>query len=178
MSSCATRIVSSSSWYRVGLSSYPRQGLAGRNARLGERLKRRTIEQVVPALADGFLTHFRIRRGCALDLSEEEMHRASRATLTLVLRLLFLLQAEARRVELADGTDRQWEQTLLRLKTEVAHAAGPLEEKVPSRIANVYSSDPTATRLSRDLLGPVRMVRSLLGPGLSGPDAAAERFLE
>jgi hypothetical protein len=107
--------------------------------KLGEDLKRRVFEDIFPLLAEGFVD-FNYRAG-ARSLSQDALDAIFRGTLTLLYRLLFILFAEARDLLPVKEIRGYFEVSLLRLKQEVAGAAGPLRDEAAARLGKRYRAD-------------------------------------
>lgn len=109
---------------------------------LGERLKQRIFETIFPHLAQGFLEDRRRRLGVKRQPTDEELHDAFEATLTLLYRLLFLLYAESR--DLLPIREAPYRQaSLTRIKEEIAENAGIAETEAGARLAKAYSATET-----------------------------------
>ena len=136
---------------------------------LGERLKERVFEQVVPHFAAGFIEHLKGQVGLAapqqtslLPISEqlslkrepdEEFRRqVFNGTLTLLYRLLFLLYAESRDLLPVKEVRGYWEQSLTKLKEDIAEKAGTIADAVPSQLGKEYLASADATELYDRLL--------------------------
>ena len=136
---------------------------------LGERLKERVFEQVVPHFAAGFIEHLKGQVGLAgphqtslLPVSEqlslkrepdEEFRRqVFNGTLTLLYRLLFLLYAESRDLLPVKEVRGYWEQSLTKLKEDIAEKAGTIADAVPSQLGKEYRASADATELYDRLL--------------------------
>ena len=136
---------------------------------LGERLKERVFEQVVPHFAAGFIEHLKGQFGLAgphqtslLPVSEqlslkrepdEEFRRqVFNGTLTLLYRLLFLLYAESRDLLPVKEVRGYWEQSLTKLKEDIAERAGPIADTVPNLLGKAYRASADATELYDRLL--------------------------
>ena len=136
---------------------------------LGERLKERVFEQVFPHFAAGFIEHLKGQVGLAgpqqtslLPISEqlslkrepdEEFRRqVFNGTLTLLYRLLFLLYAESRDLLPVKEVRGYWEQSLTKLKEDIAEKAGTIADAVPSQLGKEYLASADATELYDRLL--------------------------
>ena len=136
---------------------------------LGERLKERVFERVFPHFAAGFIEHLRGQVGLAgphqtsllpaaqqLSLKREPdedfRRQVFNATLTLLYRLLFLLYAESRDLLPVKEVRGYWEQSLTKLKEEVAQKAGNIEDEVPGRLQESYKASANSTGLYGRLL--------------------------
>ena len=136
---------------------------------LGERLKERVFEQVFPHFAAGFIEHLKGQVGLAgpqqtslLPISEqlslkrepdEELRRrVFNGTLTLLYRLLFLLYAESRDLLPVKEVRGYWEQSLTKLKEDIAEKAEPIADAVPNRLGKAYRASADATELYDRLL--------------------------
>ena len=136
---------------------------------LGERLKERVFEQVFPQFAAGFIEHLKGQVGLAgpqqtslLPISEqlslkrepdEEFRRqVFNGTLTLLYRLLFLLYAESRDLLPVKEVRGYWEQSLTKLKEDIAEKAGTIADAVPSQLGKEYLASADATELYDRLL--------------------------
>ena len=136
---------------------------------LGERLKERVFERVFPHFAAGFIEHRRGQVGLAgphqtsllpaaqqLSLKrepdEDSRRQVFNATLTLLYRLLFLLYAESRDLLPVKEVRGYWEQSLTKLKEEVAQKAGNIEDEVPGRLQESYKASANSTGLYGRLL--------------------------
>ena len=137
---------------------------------LGERLKERVFEQVFPHFATGFIEHLKGQVGLAgphqtslLPISEQlslkrEPDEAFRrqvfnGTLTLLYRLLFLLYAESRDLLPVKEVRGYWEQSLTKLKADIAEKAGPIGDAVPDQMRKAYRASADATELYDRILG-------------------------
>ena len=131
---------------------------------LGERLKERVFEQVFPHFAAGFIEHLKGQVGLAgpqqtslLPISEqlslkrepdEEFRRqVFNGTLILLYRLLFLLYAESRDLLPVKEVRGYWEQSLTKLKEDIADKAGTIADAVPSQLGKEYLASADATEL-------------------------------
>ena len=131
---------------------------------LGERLKERVFEQVFPHFATGFIEHLKGQVGLAgphqtslLPISEQlslkrEPDEAFRrqvfnGTLTLLYRLLFLMYAESRDLFPVKEVRGYWEQSLTKLKVDIAEKAGPIGDAVPDQMRKAYRASADATEL-------------------------------
>ncbi|MXY19946.1 MAG: N-6 DNA methylase [Dehalococcoidia bacterium] len=136
---------------------------------LGERLKERVFERVFPHFAAGFIEHLRGQVGMAgshqptlLPVSEQlalkrEPHEEFRrqvfnGTLTLLYRLLFLLYAESRDLLPVREARGYWQESLTKLKADIAERAGNIEDDVPVRLKKAYRDSADATELYDRLL--------------------------
>ena len=136
---------------------------------LGERLKERVFEQVFPHFAAGFIEHLKGQVGLAgphqtslLPVSEqlslkrepdEEFRRqVFNGTLTLLYRLLFLLYAESRDLLPVKEVRGYREQSLTKLKEDIAKKAGTIADTVPNLLGKAYRSSADATELYDRLL--------------------------
>jgi hypothetical protein len=106
---------------------------------LGENLKRRAFEEIFPLLAEGFVDF--MHRAGARDLSQDALDAIFRGTLTLLYRLLFILYAEARDLLPVRETRGYFEVSLMRLKQEIAEAAGPVRDEAIERLKRRYRAD-------------------------------------
>ncbi len=113
---------------------------------LGERLKERVFERIFPHFARGFVQGLG-GPAALLALPNAEREETERAifdaTLTFLYRLLFLLYAESRDLLPAREAHGYGQISLQALKTEVAAAAGPIEDDVDDRLATAYHDDAT-----------------------------------
>ena len=131
---------------------------------LGERLKERVFEQVFPHFATGFIEHLKGQVGLAgphqtslLPISEQlslkrEPDEAFRrqvfnGTLTLLYRLLFLMYAESRDLFPVKEVRGYWEQSLTKLKADIAEKAGPIGDAVPDQMRKAYRDSADATEM-------------------------------
>ncbi|MFQ5873777.1 MAG: Eco57I restriction-modification methylase domain-containing protein, partial [Dehalococcoidia bacterium] len=108
---------------------------------LGERLKERVFEDVFPHLATGFITYLQGHDGHHTDLSQPTLNAVSQGTLTLLYRLLFLLYVEARDLLPVKETRGYFEVSLMKLKREVAEAAGSIADDVDRQLKKHYRKD-------------------------------------
>ncbi|MDH5763355.1 MAG: BREX-1 system adenine-specific DNA-methyltransferase PglX [Nitrospinota bacterium] len=108
---------------------------------LGERLKEQVFEQIFPHLAEGFIVHIREKEGKDVEFSPERLDQVFQGTLTFLYRLLFLLYAEARDLLPVKEMRGYFEASLTRIKTEIAEAAGNLEEEAPKNLKKAYSKN-------------------------------------
>lgn len=107
---------------------------------LGSRLKDRVFEDVFPHLAHGFVEHLRAKGGSKA-VPQAELDTIFQGTLTLLYRLLFLLYAEARDLLPVREVRGYWDQSLARMKNEVAEHAGPIDDDVEANLKKVYRDD-------------------------------------
>ncbi len=106
---------------------------------LGERLKDRVFVTIFPHLARGFLADRKQRLGIKQQPTDEELRDAFEATLTLLYRILFLLYAEARDLlPIREAPYR--EESLRKVKEEIADKAGIAESESAERITKAYSA--------------------------------------
>ena len=136
---------------------------------LGERLKERVFEEVFPYFAEGFIEHLKGQVGMAgpqqvsmlpiveqLQLKqepdEEFRRQVFQGTLTLLYRLLFLLYAESRGLLPVKEERGYWEQSLTRLKEQIAEKAGAVLEETPARLQKSYGATVADTELYDQLL--------------------------
>ncbi|MFX0204367.1 MAG: Eco57I restriction-modification methylase domain-containing protein [Candidatus Hodarchaeota archaeon] len=108
---------------------------------LGERLKERIFERIFPHLAEGIIADIRKKEGKDASLSQERLDQIFHGTLALLYRLLFLLYAESRDLLPAKEVRGYYEASIKKLKTEVAEAAGTIEEDSFSKISKRYKTD-------------------------------------
>ena len=137
--------------------------------RLGERLKERVFEEVFPHFAKGFVEHLRGQVGLAgphqaallplaqqLSLKREpdEVFRSQvfNGALTLLYRLLFLLYAESRDLLPVKETRGYWEQSLAKLKEDVAEKAGDIADATTGKLSKAYGATASDTGLYDRLL--------------------------
>ena len=137
---------------------------------LGERLKERVFERVFPHFAAGFIEHLKGPAGLAgphqtalLPISQQlrlkrepdEYFRRQvfNGTLTLLYRLLFLLYAESRDLLPVKEVRGYWEQSLTKLKEDIAEKAGNIEDEVPGRLQQFYGRSTGSTDMYDRLLG-------------------------
>ena len=124
---------------------------------------------MVPQFATGFIEHLKGQVGLAgsrqaslLPVSEqlslkrepdEEFRRqVFNGTLTLLYRLLFLLYAESRDLLPVKEMRGYWEQSLTKLKEDIAEKAGPIADAVPNLLGKAYRASADATELYDRLL--------------------------
>ncbi len=136
---------------------------------LGVRLKERVFEQVFPHFARGFIEHMKSQGGVTsprqaslLSISEqlalkpepdeEFCRQVFNGTLTLLYRLLFLLYAEARDLLPVKEVRGYWDQSLTKLKDDIAEKAGSIADAVPERLGKAYRVSVDATELYDRLL--------------------------
>ena len=136
---------------------------------LGERLKERVFERVFPHFASGFIEHLKGQVGLAgphqtallpaaqqLSLKrepdEEFRHQVFNGTLTLLYRLLFLLYAESRDLLPVKEVRGYWEQSLTKLKEDIAAQGGAIADEVPGRLQKSYRASASSTDLYDRLL--------------------------
>ncbi len=106
---------------------------------LGERLKDRVFVTIFPHLARGFLADRKQRLGIKKQPTDQELRDAFEATLTLLYRILFLLYAEARDLlPIREAPYR--EESLRKVKEEIADKAGIAESESADRITKAYSA--------------------------------------
>ena len=130
------------------------------------------FEQVFPHFAAGFIEHLKGQVGLAgpqqtslLPISEqlslkrepdEEFRRqVFNGTLTLLYRLLFLLYAESRDLLPVKEVRGYWEQSLTKLKEDIAEKAGTIADAVPSQLGKEYLASADATELYDRLLDSI-----------------------
>jgi hypothetical protein len=123
---------------------------------LGGRLKDRVFEEIFPHFALGFVNHARQHKLLPANieaLPTEERNRLLEpffnGTLTFLYRLLFLFYAESRDLLPVRQERRYYEQSLQKLKGEIAQDAGRLQDRVEQNLAG-YSE--TETGLYEQLL--------------------------
>ena len=118
--------------------------------RLGDSLKDKVFEDVFPDLAAGFATDL-LRNRAGSVLSQEDLDRVFRGTLTFLYRLLFLLYAEARDLLPVREVRGYYQISLARLREEVGEAAGPGITDSAREIGKRYRDDSFALydRLTR-----------------------------
>ena len=136
---------------------------------LGERLKERVFEEVFPHFAEGFIEHLKGQVGMAgpqqasmlpiveqLQLKqepdEEFRRQVFQGTLTLLYRLLFLLYAESRGLLPVKEERGYWEQSLTRLKEQIAEKAGAVLDETRARLQKSYGASVADTELYDQLL--------------------------
>ncbi len=121
---------------------------------LGKRLKERVFEEIFPYLASGFITHIRqngigsftspdsrnkLQGAISPDsFPEEILDAVFQGTLTLFYRLLFLLYAEARDLLPVKEVRGYYEESLTKMKREIAGIAKDLPDGVEKNIKNGY----------------------------------------
>ena len=137
---------------------------------LGERLKERVFEGVFPYFAAGFIEHLKGQVGLAgphqtalLPISQQLLlkrepdedfrRQVFNGTLTLLYRLLFLLYAESRDLLPVKEVRGYWEQSLTKLKEDIAEKAGNIEDEVPGRLQKFYGNSTGSTDMYDRLLG-------------------------
>ena len=128
---------------------------------LGERLKDRVFERVFPHFAAGFIEYAKARPGLDLaaqltakeEPAEEFRRQVFNGTLTLLYRLLFLLYAESRDLLPVKEVRGYWEQSLTKLKEDIAEKAGAIMDEAPDRLRKAYGASAHATDLYDRLLG-------------------------
>ena len=108
---------------------------------LGERLKERIFERILPHLAEGFIADIRRKEGKDTNLPQERLDQVFHGTLTLLYRLLFLLYAESRDLLPAKEVRGYYDTSIKKLKTEIAEKAGDIEDESSSKISKHYRSD-------------------------------------
>ena len=108
---------------------------------LGERLKERIFERILPHLAEGFIADIRRKEGKDTNLPQERLDHVFHGTLTLLYRLLFLLYAESRDLLPAKEVRGYYDTSIKKLKTEIAEKAGVIEDESSSKIAKHYRAD-------------------------------------
>jgi len=110
---------------------------------LGERLKERVFEEVFPHLARGFIEYIRQQEGKDARIEQERLDTIYEGTLTLLYRIMFLLYAEARGLLPVKETRGYWENSLQRLKAEVADKAGNILDQRDDKLKRAYSLNST-----------------------------------
>ena len=127
---------------------------------LGDRLKERVFEQIFPHFAEGFIEYLKRKPGIAdpqqstffpvaqqLSLRPEPDEAFRRlvfeGTLTLLYRLLFLLYAEARGLLPVREERGYFENSLTKLKEEVAEKAGNIYDEARAKLRTAYRTDTT-----------------------------------
>ena len=137
---------------------------------LGERLKERVFERVFPYFAAGFIEHLKGQVGLAgphqtalLAISqqlrlkrepdEDFRRQVFNGTLTLLYRLLFLLYAESRDLLPVKEVRGYREQSLTKLREDIAEKAGSIEDEVPGRLQKFYGTSTGSTDMYDRLLG-------------------------
>ena len=179
--------------------------------RLGERLKERVFERIFSHFAEGFIEHLRGQAGLAAPLQasllpvaqqlslkqepdEEYRRQVFQGTLTLLYRLLFLLYAESRGLLPVREVRGYREESLTKLKEDIAEKAGNIADDVPDQLRNAYGASADATGLYDRLLALFEVIdrgsRDLNVPLYNGglfvtspatddhtPEADAARFL-
>ncbi len=179
--------------------------------RLGERLKERVFERIFSHFAKGFIEHLRGQAGLAAPLQasllpvaqqlslkrepdEEYRRQVFQGTLTLLYRLLFLLYAESRGLLPVREVRGYREESLTKLKEDVAKKAGNIADDVPNQLRKAYGVSAEATGLYDRLLALFEVIdrgsRDLNVPLYNGglfvtspanddhtPEAEAARFL-
>ena len=179
--------------------------------RLGERLKERVFERIFSHFAKGFIEHLRGQAGFAAPLQasllpvaqqlslkrepdEEYRRQVFQGTLTLLYRLLFLLYAESRGLLPVREVRGYREESLTKLKEDVAKKAGNIADDVPNQLRKAYGVSAEATGLYDRLLALFEVIdrgsRDLNVPLYNGglfvtspanddhtPEAEAARFL-
>jgi hypothetical protein len=166
---------------------------------LGERLKDRVFFEIFPHFARGFILYARSNDQllAGLDtLPDEERRRLLEpffsGTLTFLYRLLFLLYAESRDLLPVREVHGYYEQSLEKLKQEIAAHAGDIEDLAPGKLKTAYHDLSTALydRLQElfqavdqgnpDLNVPVYnggLFITRPDPGDPSPEATVARFL-
>ena len=179
--------------------------------RLGERLKERVFEGIFSHFAEGFIEHLRGQAGLAAPLQasllpvaqqlslkrepdEEYRRQVFEGTLTLLYRLLFLLYAESRGLLPVREVRGYREESLTKLKGDIAEKAGNIADDVPDQLRNAYGASADASGLYDRLLALFEVIdrgsRDLNVPLYNGglfvtspatddhtPEADAARFL-
>ena len=179
--------------------------------RLGERLKERVFERIFSHFAEGFIEHLRGQASLAAPLhasllsvaqqlslkqepDEEYRRQVFQGTLTLLYRLLFLLYAESRGLLPVREVRGYREESLTKLKEDIAEKAGNIADDVPDQLRNAYGASADATGLFDRLLALFEVIdrgsRDLNVPLYNGglfvtspaaddhtPEADAARFL-
>ncbi len=105
---------------------------------LRERLKNRVFEEVFARFAEGFILHGRARG------AEPPLDETFAGTMTFLYRLMFILYAESLGLLPASEERGYGENSMARLKQEIASAGGDVEDEAPARLAVAYSPDSTA----------------------------------
>jgi len=127
---------------------------------LGERLKDRVFEEIFPHFAKGFIEYLRsqppitgayqsalfpLAQQLALKKEPNETFRRQvfQGTLTFLYRLLFLLYAESRGLLPVKEERGYWEQSISRMKEEIASKAGRIVDEAPQKLAKAYGDQST-----------------------------------
>lgn len=108
-------------------------------AELEADLKARVYERAFPAFAQGFLRALQAKEAKKAALPDERLQEVFEGTLTLLYRVLFVLYAEARDLLPVRDVRGYRECSLLRLREEVAVAAGDVEDQVEAGLRAHYS---------------------------------------
>jgi TaqI-like C-terminal specificity domain/Eco57I restriction-modification methylase len=116
---------------------------------LGERLKNRVFEEIFPHFALGFVNYARQHKLLPVDIEAwpaEERNRLLEpffnGTLNFLYRLLFLFYAESRDLLPVRQERKYYEQSLQKLKMEIAQDAGRLQDRVEQNLRD-YSETGT-----------------------------------
>jgi type I restriction-modification system DNA methylase subunit len=110
---------------------------------LGERLKESVFVQVFPYLAEGFIAYKKQTDGKEADLSEEALDSIYQGTLTLLYRLLFLLYAEARDLLPVKEIRGYYENSVAKLKSEIADVVGTVEDEREGKLGRKFTKSST-----------------------------------
>ncbi|MCI0577975.1 MAG: Eco57I restriction-modification methylase domain-containing protein [Chloroflexi bacterium] len=112
---------------------------------LGERLKDRTFEEIFPHFAAGFIGDIRRQVGQQrADFDEEALQMVYEGTLTFLYRLMFVLYAESLELLPLNEERGYRQESLYRLKREIAEAAGTILDEAPARLKAQYTTTSTA----------------------------------
>lgn len=111
---------------------------------LGERLKESVFVEVFPYLAEGFIAYTKQVDGKSADLSDEALEGVYEGTLTLLYRLLFLLYAESRDLLPVKEIRGYHEKSLALMKSEIADAAGDIEDEREGKLGKQWNKSSTA----------------------------------
>ena len=95
---------------------------------------------------------FREQLSLRREPDEEFRRQVFNGTLTLLYRLLFVLYAESRDLLPVKEVRGYWEQSLTKLKEDIAEKAGPIADAVPSQLGKEYRASAGATELYDRLL--------------------------
>ncbi len=108
---------------------------------LGDRLKDRVFLEVFPHLAAGFISDIRTSDAGIEEFTRSEWESVFQGTLTLLYRLLFILYAEARDLLPVKEVRGYYEASLKKIKTEIADAAGEIQDEAEARLSKAYRKD-------------------------------------
>ncbi|MBS1967730.1 MAG: Eco57I restriction-modification methylase domain-containing protein [Chloroflexi bacterium SZAS-1] len=108
---------------------------------LGDRLKDRVFVEIFPQFARGFIANMRANGASQLDAAG--LAQVFSGTLTFLYRLMFLLYAESLELLPVNEANGYREQSLYRLKGEIASAGGTVYDQAAAALDRQYSASAT-----------------------------------